>query len=169
MKFRSAPTLILAAAIVTLAVTGCAGSGSASSSSSQAAAVATSSAPVAQPSSTPTESPIAQWCASQDYTDNEDAVGDANQTVQDVDDNDYTAAATDGYNLEITALKAGSELPPVGSHLKLEYGLYFGWLSIVGKDDAAGNLPAADSAAEEVVKYRGAVQRVDAQCTALGD
>jgi hypothetical protein len=47
--------------------------------------------------------------------------------------------------------------------------LYFGWLSIVGKDDAAGDLAAADSAAEEVVKYRGAVQDGDAKCTALGD
>ena len=109
------------------------------------------------------------WCASQAYTDNEDAVGDAQQTVQDVNDDNYTAAATDGYNLEITALKAGGELPPVDSHLRFEYGLYFGWLSVVGKDDAAGDLPAADSAAEEVVKYRGAVQRVDAQCTVLGD
>jgi hypothetical protein len=60
MKLRYAPPFILAAAIITLAVTGCAGSGFASSSSSQAAAAATPSAPAAQPSSTPAESPIAQ-------------------------------------------------------------------------------------------------------------
>jgi hypothetical protein len=39
----------------------------------------------------------------------------------------------------------------------------------VGKDLAAGDVTGADTVAATAVKYRGAVQDVDSQCTALGD
>jgi hypothetical protein len=39
----------------------------------------------------------------------------------------------------------------------------------VGKDLASGDITDADTEGATVVKYRDAVQDVDARCTALGD
>jgi hypothetical protein len=78
-------------------------------------------------------------------------------------------AATDGAKLEVAALKAGGELPPAGNGVKLKYGLYFGWLGVVGKDLAAGDISGVDGAAKNVVRFRPAVDSVDAKCKALGD
>lgn len=174
MKHASA---LIAAFLAAIALAGCGGPHTSTTEAAKArtsgpppppAASAAASA-AAAPSDTALSDPWQSWCSSQAYLDNEDAVGDANATVQDVNSGDYVTAATDGATLEVAALKAGSELPPAGKGTKLKYGLYFGWLAIVGKDLAAGDVTAADGAAAKVVKFRPAVQAVDAKCTGMGD
>jgi hypothetical protein len=171
-------TALIAAFLAAIALAGC---GSPHTTTTAAAAKARTSSPApppaasaaasaaAAPSDTAPPDPWQTWCSSQAYVDNEDAVGDANATVQDVNSDDYATAATDGATLEMAALKAGAELPPAGSKTKLDYGLYFGWLAIVGKDLAAGDVTAASGAATKVVKFRPAAQAVDAKCTGMGD
>lgn len=167
-----AAALAAAPVAVVLAVTGCSSASSSSSASSppSAAAAVASSAPAPQPSSALTQSPMAAWCESQAYRDNESAVADANQVVQDEKDNNLGSEPGDGMTLEGAASKVGSdELPPISKVHKVDYGLYFVWLTIVGQDVAAGDIKDADTAAAKVDQFRSGVQYVDGLCTALGD
>ena len=167
-------TAALAAApvAVVLAVTGCSSASSSLSASSppSAAAAAASSTPAPQPSSALTQSPMAAWCESQAYRDNESAAGDASQVTQDETDDNLGSEPGDGTTLEGAASKVGSdELPPISKVHKVDYGLYFVWLTMVGQDVAAGDIKDADTAATKADQYLSAVQYVDSQCTALGD
>jgi hypothetical protein len=113
---------------------------------------------------------MAAWCSSQAYTDNGVVAIDLQRAITDVGNGQYGTAAIDGETLEAAAFKVGEDpLPPVSGHLKVEYGLYFFALGIEGKDLATGDVTSAENEAAMVVKYKGAVQDVDAQCTALGD
>ena len=164
--------LAAAPVAVVLAVTGCSSADSSSSASSppSAATAVVSSAPVPQPSSALSQSPMAAWCDSQAYRDNESAVEDASQVSQDEKDNNLGSEPGDGATLEGAASKVGSdELPPVSKVHKVDYGLYFVWLTTVGQDVAAGDIKDADTAAAKADQFRSAVQYVDGQCTALGD
>ncbi len=170
-------TAALAAApvAVVLAVTGCSSASSSSSSSSassppSAAAAAASSAPAPQPSSALTQSPMAAWCDSPAYRDNLSAVVDANQVVQDEKDDNLGSEPGDGTTLEGAASKVGSdELPPISKVHKVDYGLYFVWLTMVGQDVAAGDIKDANTAAAKADQFWSGVQYVDGRCTALGD
>ena len=164
--------LAAAPVAVVLAVTGCSSASSSSSASSppSAAAAAASSAPAPQPSSALTQSPMAAWCGSQAYRDNESAVADASQVSQDEKDDNLGSEPGDGATLEGAASQVGSdELPPMSKVHKVDYGLYFVWLTTVGQDVAAGDIKDADTAAAKADQLRSAVQYVDGQCTALGD
>jgi len=167
MTTRLRPSALLLTAAAVLALTAC---GSAGSTAAVQAKTTTPPppAPSPAPSDTAPPGPWTTWCMSTAFTDNEAAVGEANATIQDVNSNDYVTAAGDGAALEAAALKAGGELPPAGRGVKLKYGLYFGWLAVVGKDLAAGNVSGADGAAVQVVKFRPAVVAVDARCKSLG-
>ena len=113
---------------------------------------------------------MAAWCDSPAYRDNLSAVVDANQVVQDEKDNNLGSEPGDGTTLEVAASKVGSdELPPISKVHKVDYGLYFVWLTMVGQDVAAGDIKDADTAAAKADQFRSAVQYVDGQCTALGD
>jgi hypothetical protein len=164
--------LAAAPVAVVLAVTGCSSASSsspASSPPSTARAVA-SAAPAPQPSSALTQSPMAAWCASQAYRDNESAVADASQVSQDEKDGNLGSEPGDGATLEAAASVVGSdELPPTSKVHKVNYGLYFVWLTTVGQDVAAADIKDADTAAAKADQFRSAVQYVDDQCTELGD
>ena len=129
---KHAPALI-AAFLAAIALAGCGGphttttaAAKARTSSPPPPAASAAASAAAAPSDTAPPDPWQSWCSSQAYVDDEDAAGDANASVQDVNSGDYATAATDGATLEVAALKAGSELPPAGNGAKLKYGLYFG-------------------------------------------
>ena len=112
---------------------------------------------------------MAAWCASQAYRDNESAVADASQVSQDEKDDNLGSEPGDGATLEAAASEVGSdELPPMSKVHKVNYGLYFVWLTTVGQDVAAGDIKDADTAAAKADQFLSAVQYVDGQCTALG-
>jgi hypothetical protein len=164
--------LAAAAVAVVLTVTGCSSASSSSSASSppSTARAVASSAPAPQPSSALTQSSMAAWCDSQAFRDNESAVAAASQVSQDEKDNNLGSEPGDGATLEGVASQVGSdELPPMSKVHKVNYGLYFVWLTTVGQDVAAGDIKDADTAAAKADQFRSAVQYVDDQCTELGD
>lgn len=111
-------------------------------------------------------SPMQQWCSGDGYSDYQAVQSDLNQLQTDANNSDLSSIMSDGSSLFSDAVTASKNLPPGTKTQKLDYGLYTGYLFVVGEKASTGDINGAVTALQKASQFRDTVDGLMNQCSA---
>lgn len=110
-------------------------------------------------------SPMQQWCSGDGYSGYQAVQSDLNQLQTDASNSDLGSIMSDGSSLFGDAVTASKDLPPGTKTQKLDYGLYMGYLFVVGEKASTGDITDAVTALQKASQFRDTADSLTNQCS----